>query len=415
MKLSINGQEFKFYNQVSINLIYDSIASTFSAKLYFDPNDIEHRNVFKPLTYKTVTIHHGGVLVLTGTILNHHFASAGDPPKQLVVIEGYSQTGILGDCTALNTMTIQDPETFKITTLPTQFDNMSITHIAEQLCRVWNLGLVIDEEVKDECAVPFTHKGMKEDETIAHFLDEIIKQKNIVLSHTNDGKLLITQAKSDKLLTTSATYIRQIGIPGIDDLRKGVGNFQPSTTINKTIATDRAILYDFAGSSDPALNKTQNKNGTWTGMNFDVCGQGIHSFIQIVGEKLGGNRSDHFKESPLVKDANPDKFRAGFRPKRVIQTSGDDNDTAKTARYIMGVELENITLRIDIKGWTLGGHLVTPNQLITVINPDLWLYKQTKFFIKEVSLYGDEKTETATLICVLPECFNDGEITNIFE
>ena len=81
---------------------------------------------------------------------------------------------------------------------------------------------------------------------------------------------------------------------------------------------------------------------------------------------------------------------------------------------LIGDELKNITLSIDIEGWQLNGFFVAPNQIITVINPNVYLFKETKWFVREVSLTANKNAYTATLNCVLPECFNKEFIKSIY-
>lgn len=71
-------------------------------------------------------------------------------------------------------------------------------------------------------------------------------------------------------------------------------------------------------------------------------------------------------------------------------------------------------LTIKVEGWELNGNLIVPNQLITVQNPDVYLYEPTTFFIQEVDLMGNETYETATMRCVVPEAFNDDPVKYIF-
>ena len=65
--------------------------------------------------------------------------------------------------------------------------------------------------------------------------------------------------------------------------------------------------------------------------------------------------------------------------------------------------------------WELNGAVIKPNQIITVRNPELYLYKKSNWFIESVQLDGDAEQTVATLTCVLPETYNGGTPSYIFE
>jgi len=65
--------------------------------------------------------------------------------------------------------------------------------------------------------------------------------------------------------------------------------------------------------------------------------------------------------------------------------------------------------------WEIEGKVIKPNQIITVRNPELYLYKKSNWFIESVQLDGDETQTVATITCVLPETYNGGTPSYIFE
>lgn len=409
MELRVAGQVIKTYNSVDINLKYDSIADTFNFRVFRDVDSARQRSVFKPLTYHSCTIYHQGVLVMTGTCLSTHAGSSGNPPVQLTALAGYTTTGILEDVNR---------------TLNLQFDGLTLKQMVERLLYPHGLGYVIDPEVSAECDRAIPSATIQPPQTIKDFIDSIAKQLNVVLSHTIDGRLLLTRVKADKKLTTSTTLVTVDPTPVSGDIDGAPTSNLPKTT---TTLVTRATLCDFS-----------TNGGKWIEMDLTVDGQKMHSDIFVYGaaQEDTNNAIETIITNPYIPRAkvalifiptttsnrmsfgvDKDTKRAvPFRPKIVIQTQGDDNTAKLTARAILGDELKNIVLTIKVQGWTLNGHLITPNQMITVINPDVHLYKKTKFFIKEVYLHGDaDENDTATLTCVLPECFNNDIVKNIFD
>ena len=55
MKIKINGKFVENYNELSITRSLDSIASTFSFKIRFNPENDDHKELFKPLQYHKKT------------------------------------------------------------------------------------------------------------------------------------------------------------------------------------------------------------------------------------------------------------------------------------------------------------------------------------------------------------------------
>lgn len=401
MELRVAGHTIRTFNQVDVRLVYDSIADTFSFKVYYLPNDSTHRMLFKPGAYHTCTITHEGVLLMTGTILSPSISSAGNPPKELLCISGYSLPGILQDCS----VQVSDDAT------SLQFDGLKLEEIAKKVTEYYGIKVVVDNELLNDASfnTPYPQvaanntdiRSTSADKTVAQFLDELCTQKNVILSHTKGGQLLLTRVKADKVVTTQTTLVNVKNIPVDNALEGAPESTAPRTT---TSAKNRGILYDFAYESTATGKKR------WLRMGVSVNGQNMHRKIQVVGQYNAAS-ADNALDDTII---NPYVPASSKRYIRVNQTAGDSNDTQKTARAWLGAELKNIVLTIEIEGWTLGGHLVTPNQMITVTNPELHLYRRSRWFIKEVQFTDVNEMKLAVLTCLLPECFNSDPVNNIF-
>lgn len=274
----------------------------------------------------------------------------GEPAKRLCKISGYSLPGILEDSSI-------PPSLF-----PLQSDGVSLKTIAEKLTNPWKtkygLGVVIDPSVADIVSKPFKKSTAGENSTVGAYLVSLAQQKDIILSHDEKGNLLLTMAKTD-------------GEPIVE--------------------------FDY-------------RNGEIPGTSFDMTfsGQGIHShiYVQRQASVSGGNAGYHTIKNPYCPIV--------FRPKVVSQSSGDDNDTEKVARRELAKELENITLTIETDRWIIKGKVVRPNNVLTIIDPELYIYVKSKWFIRSVSLRGDASKTTATWNCVPPETVNGKYPVSIF-
>lgn len=404
MIIKVGGHVISKYNEVNISLHYDSIASTFRFKYYFDPSNPSHRAISFPGRYQTCQIWHENILLITGRILINEFSDSA--VKELSTIAGYSITGVLEDCPCVFT--------------PLESINLSLRSIAEACCRHYDIKVVVDPEVKDICDTPIPTSTPEVDETVKHYLDVLCSQRNVILSHTAKGELLLTKSKSGKMLTNKTNFVKVQPTP----LGRAAGGGQdiegaPESTIAVTEVkqVDRAVLWDFT-----------NTTKTWLKMHLSANIQKMHSDIVVMGQATTGNavESKPLFNPYVVQDdfakrttqTNSDHAAGlpmrGIRPLNKKQSSGDTNTSEQAARNILADELKNITLKVEVNGWVLGGNLITPNQLITAQNPDCHLYKKTKFFIQDVDLSGDENSDTASITCVLPECYNNDPVVNQF-
>jgi hypothetical protein len=137
-------------------------------------------------------------------------------------------------------------------------------------------------------------------------------------------------------------------------------------------------------------------------------GQNMHSSITI--QKQADIDGGDAASSASV--TNP--YCTPYRPRVNRQTSGKSVDTPFAARNALGIELKNITLSIKIRDWYVGGKLPRVNNLITAQSSRAFLYNKTKFFIEQVSYYGNAENKTAELTCVLPDAYSSDTPTNIF-
>lgn len=355
MQLKLNGKTIDKYNFVHVSLRFDGVGSTFSFVDYFNPSLAAHKEIFRPCSYSPVEVSLDGQLLITGTLLNHAFKSSAK--KHLTNLAGYSRTGVIEDCTIKETD-------------QTQMLNMSLVEIATRLLKPFNLVVKVDASVQSVCDEKIATSEIDQYQTIKSYLAEIASQKNVVLSHTAKGELLFTRAN---------------------------GNKSP--------------IYHF------------EDKGTWTNMDLNVDGQRLHSIINIKGQVNAGTPDASADAQILNPYLDNTRFGIGhggyfpkFRPMVYQQTASTDPNTQPlSARKKLGNELKDaIRLTVDIATWKLNGKIPMPGDIITVTNPDLFLYQKTKFFIEAIDFKGDETSDTATLQCVLPESFSSDKIVNIF-
>lgn len=361
-RINIDGKECSFFTAGSITLKLDSIASTFEFASRFSAQNKEHQEMFKPLKYKEVQIFNSNdKLIFTGTILNHRFKS--NSGRELVIISGYSKTGILEDVT------------IPVSSYPLESTNRSLKDIAEKLCGLFGIKVLISDQAKtiSETAVKSKAKNVraKSDyeslkaksnsvfgrtsasptETIKDYLAKLAGQKNIILSHNEKGDVLL---------------------------------FQPDLL--------QKPRYFFT-------------KGNSLSMGMDVNGQGMHSDINIVRQPSDEN------EGVSTADVSKNTLVGKYRPTTKLLTSGEDTETKDAAKNELAAELKNITATVELQG--LFDDLF-PGEIVNCHNHYLYLFAYTRWMVDSITMKFDEKSDTTTLNLVPPESFSGDNPRNLF-
>ncbi len=344
MILKIKKRKYDFFNSFQLNLKYDSVASTFSFNAYFNPENKDHRELLHIGHFHPIEVEHNDELLVSGILLSEVFKDSS--VKELTSLGGYSFPGVLEDC--------QIPTSI----YPLQSDGLSLREIAQKMIKPFNLEMIIDPVVRKKMNAVYDTSTANESQTIKAYLSELASQRNIILSHTPEGKLLFTQANTKK------TPIIDFNVPD--------------------------------GGSIPG-----------TSMSLSFNGQRMHSKITVLKQAGDGNAGQITVNNPFVPFT--------FRPSVLVQNSGDDNDTRKAAENALAKELQNIKLKITTDRFEVDDKIIKPNNIVSVINPDIFLFKKTNWFIESINFTGNEKQTTAVLNCVLPEVYNGKAPTNIFE
>lgn len=187
MELKINDRfvtrRVKYFNKFNLNLVYNSIGSTFSFESYYDPNNIDHVELYAPSHFHGCTLEYNGELLMTGTVLSQSYTQ--DSVKHLVGMSGYSRPGVLQDCE------------IPTSSYPLQFNGLSLAAIAQRLCAPFRVDVVIDDVVKDKMNSSFKVSTASESQNVMSYLADLAKQKDIIMSHNEHGQLFFTKAKTD--------------------------------------------------------------------------------------------------------------------------------------------------------------------------------------------------------------------------
>jgi hypothetical protein len=139
-------------------------------------------------------------------------------------------------------------------------------------------------------------------------------------------------------------------------------------------------------------------------------GQSMHSHITVVQQE-----SDEPGDNDAVTVENPYVINSVYRPKVVVQTTSDLNDAENVAKNIRAQELKGMKLVINIDRWVINGKIIKPGMVVSVTNPEVYLFKKSNWFVEEVAFTGDNIKQTAVITCVLPEVYNGQDPVYLFE
>lgn len=241
---------------------------------------------------------------------------------------------------------------------PLESDGLSLKEIAEKICAKFpEIKMIIDPSVASKMAEVFTVSTAKETQSIKNYLTELCTQKNIIISHDQYGRLLFTRAKANKV---PILHFENGGIP-------------------------------------------------FSRMELQYNGQAMHSDITVVkdADPDGGNAGEFTIKNPYVPFT--------YRPRIIKQSSGKDTDSEDAAKQALSAELKNLKLIIETDRWLIDGKVIRPNNTITVLNPRVYLYKKSTWFIESVNFKGNQESTVATLTCVIPEVYNGQTPVYIFK
>lgn len=386
LRIKSGGYSYKIVD-ATINLSYDTVADTFVFRYRK-----EGEAPSKPLQYQDIDLTYRNALIMKGTALSTYEDDNSTPSP--ASMGGYSITGILEDC--------------QIVEFPIFFQGFTTRQVAQMICDYFGIKLVVDDTVKEVVDIVLNNTNADPMQTAKDYLSTLCKQINVVLSHTDDGKLLLTQSKA---------------IPKeVSDLYKQQPKQQPVNDSGYQQAANKIEWIDnrYREKNPPIASFDTVVGGeAFTRMSVRTDGQRMHGNIKVI-QQANVNSVQSYIINPYVgqnaKLFTP-KLIAGsaYRQRAVVQTADIADYKQLTAKNVLSDELKSISLVIEVPRWVIGNHLIRPNNLITVRNPNIGLNKVGTWFIDKVTLTCSADKETAVITCCLPDCYNNEiPVANVF-
>lgn len=331
VSLIINGERFTFWENIRVRRAIDTPdAISFSAP--FEAGSAKFRDTFRPFSYPSAVFMVGGSPLFSGVVVD--IAPELQPDKRSVGVSGYSLPGVVFDCPAPLSKTN-----------PPEFDKEKLSAIAAKLCEPFGVKVV---QQGDEGAV-FQRVALELGKEVGSFLSDLAKQRNVVLSSTTEGALLIWQSVEPG---NPVAVLNQ----GASPVVSVVPSFNP-----------QKYFTSISGADPVAIG---NKGGSFTVRN---------------------------------------NFAEGlFRP-YTFEAKDTENGTIKAAVEAklgrMFAEAASYTLTVDT--WRTGsGELWAPNTTLILDAPGAMIYGPYEFLIRAVTYDRSEDQETAELELVLPGSFS---------
>lgn len=176
----IRNRKVDFFSDFTLELKMNQVASAFTFKGYFNPNNTEHKEMYCIGHDHVATLKHKDQLLLTGYIMSQKFIET--TVDQLAEFSGYSFPGVLEDCNI-------PPDSW-----PLQFDGMNLKEIAQRVCAPYSVKVIVSPSVASEMEKNYEKVEAEPTQTVKDFLAELVGQRNVLMSHDAKGNLVFTRA-----------------------------------------------------------------------------------------------------------------------------------------------------------------------------------------------------------------------------
>ncbi len=254
MKIKINGQYYSFFDEVSIQNQLDAVASTFSFKARFNPENAQQREIFRPLSYQLVEIFNDNdELILKGRIINTSLTSG--PTRELQVVSGYSLAGILEDVS------------IDYSLYPLERNNVSLKDICDSLLGFYGIGYVIDPSAAQSMNLTYEKTSAEPTETVKDFITKLAAQRNILISHNAKGNLVFfklnDKAKPKIFLNDQNSLSMSVSVNG-QSLHSKITVIRQPSKDNPTLAPVDSVVNSFIGLNRPIVKTLSSGTETET-------------------------------------------------------------------------------------------------------------------------------------------------------
>ena len=350
----VDGTRIEQFSDESILLTIDNVGNGFSFNVPFFPGTKEYRDLFRPFKYQDIQLYIGGDLIINGTV--EKIAPSLTDTSNSVNVQGRSKTGVLVDCTFEKDDTME-------------FKGAALDEIANAVVSKFGL----ETSFPDGPGAIFEKAGPSSPtSTIFNFLQNLSRQRSLLMSQTTDGKLLFRRAKTS-------------GVP-VAELIEGQQGVLVSTAIYD--GTKRFSSYD-------AFGQEAGKND---------------NFAQLLAEI-----SKKPAETDVSNQDVTDSDIFTIRPKSIQANDTNQGNIENVAKWTLTSDIAAaVNIPMGYEGWLRpDGKLWAENELILVQAPSLMIYKPYIMLIKSVSFNSTPDSKSVEFGLTIPEAYS-GEVPESF-
>ena len=349
----LDGTRVEQFSDESVLLTIDNVGNGFSFNIPFFPGTKEYRDLFRPKKYQDTQIYIGENLVLNGRA--EKITPSLTDTLNSVNVQGRSKTGSLVDCTFEKDDTME-------------FKAAALDEIANTVVSKFGL----ETSFPDGFGAIFEKAGPgSPTETIFNFLQNLSRQRSLLMSQTPDGKLLFRRAKTS-------------GVP-----------------IAELIEGHQGIIIS-----------TATYDGTKRFSSYDVFGQEAgknDNFARLLAAIL---------KKPIEVPAGvdvTDPLIFAIRPKSIKANDTNQGNIEDVAIWTLTSDIAaSIDIPIGYEGWLRpDGKLWVENELVLVQAPSLMIYKPYVMLIKSVNFNSGPDSKSVELGLTIPEAYS-GKVPETF-
>lgn len=301
----------------------------FSFSSVWKENSESLRNAFRPFTYPTFDVYFEDDLVFTGKAMPP--TPSVQPEAQTINVQGYPLCGVLID-------SCLPPSLF-----PAEYSGLDLKEIAETICEPFGIKVSVQGDV----GAAFDKVDMDLSDKVWDFLTKLAEQRNMFLTNTADGNLLIYRPKIEAV---SATF-KQGEFPFISCVPEFDGQKMYSHITGYTKTTK------------------DSDSEKWTYENKMLIKKGV---LRCLGKQIEDATGETLEQS--VKAFAGKMFAECVKYKLTVSGHRDKN-----------------------------GKLYRENMAVSVKAPGAEIYRETKLLADEVTLTRDDRNgKTTTFTLVLP-------------
>ena len=338
----IDGKRFKFWDKIRITNSLDTIDSV-EFSVPFDVAIANFKDAFRPFAFQSVVVTVGGDPIFTGTMLTP--VPVIENESKTISVSCYSLPGVLNDCTPPASM-------FEGNNGKLEFNGQGLQEIISTLALPF--GIAVDFQA--EQGAIFDIVATEPTKKVLEFIIELLKQRNLILTNDELGKLVIWQSVE----------------PG-----SPVGRLEQGTA--------------------PVLSITPF-----------FTPQAYHSHITGIEPVVVGLAGSQFtvKNTQLPGVVRPFTFIAPDTIDSNLKAAVE----AKAGRMFGSMVAYSVRVATHRDP---NGNRWKPNETIILRAPDAMVYNDYEFIIRSVEFEKDDKTEAAILNLVLPGSFSGKIPTNL--